>query len=40
MVSNIDIYVKDSKDKFILAEVYREKLGRQLYPQDNSLNDV
>jgi hypothetical protein len=39
-VKDIDIYVKNSEDKFVLAEVYREKLGRQLYSQDNSLNHV
>lgn len=39
-VRDIDIYVKDSENKFILAQVYGEKLGRQLHPQNNSLNHV
>lgn len=34
-VSNIDIYVKDSEDKFVLAEVYKEKLGSPCIPQDS-----
>lgn len=39
-VTAIDIYVKDNEGEYILAEVYKEKLGRQIYPQDNSLNHV
>lgn len=39
-VSNIDIYVKDSEDKFVLAEFYKEKLGSRICIPQDSLKQV
>jgi len=39
-VKDIDIYVKDSEGKYILDEVYREKLRSQLENNNNTIDHV
>lgn len=39
-VKDIDIYVKDSEGKFILDEVYSEKLRSQLENNNNTIDNV